>query len=196
MASKDDAALVHPADREGWRAWLEEHHATASGVWLVTWRRAAGRPAIAYEAAVEEALCFGWIDGQAATIDEERAKQYFSPRRAGSAWARTNKDRVERLIADGRMRPAGLTVIERAKADGTWELFDTVDRLEVPDDLVAALDARPPARDHWDAFPPSAKRALLSWIVLAKRAETRAIRIEQTAEAAQRNERANERPRD
>ncbi len=155
-----------------------------------------GRPAVAYDAAVEEALCFGWIDGQAATIDEERAKQYFSPRRAGSAWARTNKDRVERLIADGRMRPAGLAVIERAKADGTWELFDTVDRLEVPDDLVAALDARPPARDHWDAFPPSAKRALLSWIVLAKRAETRAIRIEQTAEAAQRNERANERPRD
>lgn len=194
MASREDAPLVHPEDREAWREWLAANHATATGAWLVTWRRAAGRPAMAYEAAVEEALCFGWIDGQAATIDEERGKQYFSPRRAGSGWARTNKARVERLIADGRMQPAGLAVIERAKSDGTWELFDTVDRLEVPDDLAAALDARPPARRHWEEFKPGAKRALLGWIVLAKRPETRASRIRQTADAAHRNERANEPP--
>lgn len=196
MAARDDAPLVHPSNREEWRAWLEHHYATATGAWLVTWRRATGRPTLAYDAAVEEALCFGWIDGQAGTIDDERAKLYFSPRRAGSAWARSNKDRVARLIAEGRMRPAGLAVIERAKSDGTWALLDSVDRLEVPADLAAALDAHPPAREHWDAFPRSARQMLLGWIAFARRAQTRASRIQQTAEAAQRNERANERPRD
>ena len=109
-----------PEDREAWRHWLEANHASATGAWLVNWRRASGREAIDYVAAVEEALCFGWVDGQAAPIDDLRSKQYFAPRKAGSPWAKSNRERVQRLSAEGRMAPAGMAVVERAKADGSW----------------------------------------------------------------------------
>jgi uncharacterized protein YdeI (YjbR/CyaY-like superfamily) len=191
----DDAPEVQPADRKGWRDWLEANHETARGVWLISWRPSAGRSDLSYEAAVEEALCFGWVDSRGGKVDEQRTKLYFAPRNPRSGWAGPNKERVGRLIAAGRMAPAGIGAVERAKANGSWTILDSVERLELPDDLVAALDARPPARAHWEAFPRSPRRALLEWIALAKRDETRARRIEETATAAQRNERANERPR-
>ena len=192
MPALADAPLVQPRTREAWRAWLEANHATASGVWLVTWRRGAGagEPSLDYEAQIEEALCFGWVDGTAGTVDERRGKLYFSPRRAGSGWAATNKARIERLIAAGRMQPAGLAVIERARADGSWTLLDPVERLEVPDDLAVALAAHPPAGTNFAAFPPSARKQLLAWVVTAKRPDTRARRVAEVAEAAARNERA------
>jgi uncharacterized protein YdeI (YjbR/CyaY-like superfamily) len=184
-----DALLVHAEDRAAWRAWLEANHATESGVWLVSWRRGHGRR-VEYEDAVEEALCFGWIDSQGSNIDERRSKQYFAPRKATSGWAATNKARVERLIAEGRMAPAGLAAIERAKANGSWTLLDDVEQGIVPDDLAAALTDHPPAAESFDAFPKSAKRAMLEWIALAKRPETRAQRVLDIAERAARNERA------
>jgi uncharacterized protein YdeI (YjbR/CyaY-like superfamily) len=189
----DDAPLVEPADRDGWRAWLEANHATARGVWLVSFRPSTGRAAFEYEAAVEEALCFGWIDSKGGRVDDQRTKLYFAPRNPGSGWARPNKERVERLMAAGRMAPAGIQTVETAKANGSWTLLDAVERLEVPADLGAALADRPPARANWDAFPPSARKTLLTWIVTAKRDETRARRVQEIAAAAQRNERANER---
>jgi len=185
----DRASLVHPADRQAWRKWLEENHAKSTGVWLVTGRAGSGLPRVGYDESIEEALCFGWVDSQAATIDEQRSKLYFAPRRQGSPWSRYNKDRVERMLAGGRMTPAGLAVIERAKADGSWSIFDSVDRFELPAELDAALDAAPGARANWDAYPPGVKRTLLSAIVLAKRPETRARKIAQAAELAERNER-------
>lgn len=194
MGAFDEAPEVEPADRDTWRHWLEANHATARGVWLVGWRPSSGRTSVTYEAAVEEALCFGWVDSRGGKVDERRTKLYFAPRRPGSGWARSNKERVERLTAAGRMAPAGIRSVERAKDDGSWTILDAVERLELPDDLRVALDAHPPARPHWDAFPRSAKRALLVWVVTAKRDETRARRIEETAIAAQRNEHANERP--
>jgi uncharacterized protein YdeI (YjbR/CyaY-like superfamily) len=192
----DAAVMVEAHDRSTWRRWLEANHSTSSGAWLVTWRSSSGRRGLDYAAAVEEALCFGWVDGQAGTVDDSRSKLYFAPRRPGSPWARSNKDRVERLERDGLMMSAGRAVIERAMADGSWSILDAADRLEVPPDLAAALDARPPARRHWDGFPPGARKALLSWIALAKRGDTRASRIDRTAAAAQRNERANEQRRE
>jgi len=189
----DEAPEVQPPDRAGWRQWLETNHATARGVWLVMWRPMSGRSNLDYEAAVEEALCFGWVDSRGGAVDDERTKLYFAPRQPRSGWARPNKERVERLMAAGLMAPAGLAAIERARSNGSWTILDAVERLEVPDDLGRALDARPPAREHWDDFPRSARRALLEWIALARRDETRARRIEATAEAGQRNERANER---
>lgn len=195
MGALDSAPDVQPDDRDAWRRWLETNHATATGVWLVSWRRPSGRPGIPYDASIEEALCFGWVDGQAASVDEQRSKLYFVPRRPGSAWARSNKERIERMFQAGRVAPAGIAAVERAKADGSWTILDPVERLEVPADLGAAFDSRPPAWYHWEAFPRSIRRRLLARIALARRGATRAQRVEETAAAAQRNERADERPR-
>ena len=193
MGAFDGAPHVEAEDRETWRQWLEANHATASGAWLVTWRAGAGQPVLGYESAVEEALCFGWVDSRGGRIDERRTKLYFSPRKARSGWARPNKERVQRLIADGRMAPAGIAAVEIARANGSWTALDAVERQEVPADLAASLASRPPARDHWDAFPRSVRRAILEWITLAKRPETRARRIAETATLDRRNERANQR---
>ncbi len=172
-------------------AWLEANHVTSNtGAWLVTWRAGTGHAALDYEAAVEEALCFGWVDSTGGRVDDQRNKLYFAPRKAHSAWAATNKARVERLIEDGRMAPAGLAAIERAKANGSWTILDTVERLEVPADLAAALDAHPPASANFAAFPASARKMQLTWLVMAKRPETRSARITAIATAAARNERA------
>ncbi|MBX7254517.1 MAG: YdeI/OmpD-associated family protein [Candidatus Promineofilum sp.] len=184
---------LQPATLADWRAWLADNHARPEGVWLITYRPATGKTPFSYEQAVEEALCFGWIDGQANKLDDERTMLWFAPRRPGSGWARTNKARIERLIADGRMTPAGLSKIEAAQADGSWTLLDSVERLEVPDDLAAEFDKYPDARAHFDAFPPSARRMALTWIATAKRPETRAKRVAETARLAQENVRVNQR---
>jgi uncharacterized protein YdeI (YjbR/CyaY-like superfamily)/molybdopterin converting factor small subunit len=194
----DDAGAeperVHPESVEEWRAWLAANHARPGGVWLVAWKARTGRPRMAYEEAVEEALAWGWIDSRAGRLDDDRETIWMSPRRRGSVWSRSNKERVARLEAEGRMTDAGRAAVERAKADGSWTLLDSVEDLRVPDDLDAALAALPGAREQWDGFPPSARRALLAWIVMARREETRRRRVQATSEAAQRGERANERP--
>jgi uncharacterized protein YdeI (YjbR/CyaY-like superfamily) len=197
MGALSDAPLVEPADRAAWRDWLEANHATLPGAWLVMWKpgrapaelTARGVP-LDYEAAVEEALCFGWIDSTGGQVDADRGKLYFARRKPRSVWAATNKARVERLTAAGRMAPAGLEAVERAKANGWWTILDSSERLEVPDDLAAALDARAPAAANFAAFPPSARKMLLGWLAVAVRPETRAARVQKIAVAAQRNERA------
>lgn len=189
MGKLDEAPLVQCETRAEWRAWLEANHATAGSCWLVTWRRGSGHPVLAYDDAIEEALCFGWVDSTAGRVDEHRGKLYYAPRKPGSGWAATNKARVASLEAQGLLAPAGIAVIERAKADGSWTLFDDVERLIVPDDLAVALAANPPAGERFAAFPPSARKMILGWIVSAKRPATRAARIATTAERAARNER-------
>ena len=153
-------------------------------------RQRTGGEGLGYEAAVEEALCFGWVDSTRRRVDDDRNKLYFARRKPVSAWAATNKARVERLINDGRMAPAGLAAIEQAKANGSWETLDATERLEMPMDLAAALDALPPASANFVAFPPSARKILLGWLATARRPETRATRITAIADAAARNERA------
>jgi uncharacterized protein YdeI (YjbR/CyaY-like superfamily) len=190
MSGLDDAPHVHADDPATWRAWLEANHATARGAWLVTWRPRSGRVSLDYEAAIEEALCFGWVDSTGGHVDDERGKLYFAPRKPRSVWAASNKARVERLIGQGRMAPAGLAAIERAKANGSWTILDAAERLEVPEDLAAALEIRPPAPFNFAAFPASARKMLLGWVAVARRPETRAARITEIAEAAARNERA------
>jgi uncharacterized protein YdeI (YjbR/CyaY-like superfamily) len=184
--------LVHVETREELRSWLAAHAADSPSIWLVTWRRGTGRPAPSYDAVVEEALCFGWIDSTARTFDDERSGLRLAPRRKGSGWARTNKARIERLERDGRLTEAGRAAVERAKQDGTWTLLDEVEDLTVPDDLAVELAARPPARENFNAFPRGIRRGILEWIVQAKRAETRRRRVEETAALAQRNERAHQ----
>lgn len=190
MSALDAKPMVEVYDRAAWRAWLEANHATSTGVWMVTSRaRRGARAGLDYEAAVEEALCFGWVDSTAGIVDEERGKLYFAPRKARSPWAATNKARVERLIRDGLMAPAGLTAIERAKANGWWTILDSVERLEVPEDLEAALEAAPPAGVQFGAWPPSIRKQLLGQVAMAVRPETRAARIAKVVDLARRNER-------
>ncbi len=190
MPALDEAPLVHADDRATWHDWLEAHHATARGVWLVTWRPRTRRPRLEYEDAIQEALCYGWVDSTGGHVDDERGKLYFAPRKPGGVWAASNKARIERLIAEGRMRPAGLAAIERARVDGSWGILDGPERLEVPPDLARALEEQPAAAGSFAGFPPSARKMMLAWIAMARRPETRAERIARIAESAARGERA------
>ena len=180
----DGRPSVHPETPEQWHAWLREHHARGSGVWVVQWKRHTGRPALDYEEQVVEALAWGWIDSTAGTVDADRSRMWFAPRRVTSGWSRPNKVRVERLHAEGRMQPAGQRAIDLAHENGSWTLLDDVENLVVPDDLAAALAGRPGAREHWDAFPPSARKQMLAKLVLSKKAETRGRWVETIADGA------------
>ncbi len=186
---------IEVTTREAWREWLAANHRDAPGVWVVTHKKAQGDRYVPYEALVEDALCFGWIDSKSRRLDERRSMLLMTPRKAGSGWSRPNKERLERLFAADRMAPAGIAIVEAAKADGSWTALDDIENLVEPDDLRAALDASPAARQNWDGFPRSAKRAILEWIASAKRPQTRAKRIEETTTLAARGERANQGPR-
>ena len=179
-------------DRASWRAWLEKHHLRDTGVWLVSFKKATGKPRVDYDDAVEEALCFGWIDSVVRTLDDERAMQLFTPRRPRSAWSQSNRIRVEKLVAAGLMRPAGLAKIEQARRDGSWDVYAVAESLELPPDLRKEFDTGPRgARSKWDAFSPSSRRAILWWVHSAKRPETRAQRIAQVVSEAAHGRRAN-----
>jgi uncharacterized protein YdeI (YjbR/CyaY-like superfamily) len=183
--------LVHPATIAEWRAWLADHHANTDGAWLAQWKRASGKVPLDYATLVEEALCFGWIDGVTNTLDDGRQAFLMTPRRKGSAWSRSNKVRVERLVANGRMTDAGVRVIERAKADGSWLALDAAEDLIEPPELAAALDANPDARRQWDGFPKSPRKALIYWVTSAKRPETRQRRVATIVSEAAEGRRAN-----
>lgn len=188
---------VHPLSRGEWRQWLSDHHTRTTGVWLISYKKATGKPRFDYDEAVEEALCFGWVDSKPNKLDAERTLLWFAPRKPGTGWSRPNKLRVERMLKVGLMAEAGLRKVAQAQADGSWTKLDAVEDLTVPDDLAQALGRYPEAARHFDAFPRSAKRGILEWIATAKTAPTRTKRIEDTARLADRNERANQwRPKD
>ncbi len=153
-------------------------------MWVIQWRTVTGRRRLSYAELVEEALCFGWIDSTMKKIDDERSMITMTPRRRTSAWSRSNKDRVERMVAEGRMANAGLRAVEAAMMNGSWEALNDIDALIVPNDLVAAFATHAGAQLHFDGFTPSRKRMILHWIKSAKRADTRARRIAETARLA------------
>ena len=181
---RDDLHEVWATDRETWRAWLEEHHDREPGVWLFYWKKGSGKPSMAWTDAVDEALCFGWIDSTRRTVDDQSFKQYFAPRKPKSNWSRINKDKVAKLTAEGRMAPAGLAAVEAAKRNGSWSQLDDVEAMVVPDDLIAAIDVQPDAREFFDSLSRMKLWEILYWIAGAKREATRADRIRQVAEAA------------
>jgi uncharacterized protein YdeI (YjbR/CyaY-like superfamily) len=189
MGAMDDAERLDLGTVGEWSAWLREHHARPGGVWLVSPRAAAARP-FSYEQAVLEALRYGWVDSTVRPLDDLHSMQWFAPRRRGSMWTRINKGRVARLEAAGLLEPAGAAAVAVAKETGMWTLMDDVEDCVVPVDLAAAFDRHPGAREHWESWSASARRLILSWIVLARRPETRAARIETTAERAARGEKA------
>lgn len=183
-AHSEELLLLEPANRAELRDWLEANHAASAGVRLAIGKKGTTVTALTYDDAVEEGLCFGWIDSVTHRLDADRFIVRFTPRRPGGTWASSNKLRIERLTAQGLMRPAGLAAIEAAKADGSWDAFGDVEELRVPDDLAAALAKHPDAQRFWDALPPGQRKLALYWIGSAKRPETRAKRIAESVTAA------------
>jgi uncharacterized protein YdeI (YjbR/CyaY-like superfamily) len=192
VVTLDEAERYQPDTLAAWAAWLAAKHTRPDGVWLVTFKKATGRRAFDYDAAVTEALRYGWVDSLPRSLDEQRTMLWFAPRSPRSGWSRANKRRIAALEAEGRLEAAGAAAVAAAKADGTWSMLDEVEDLIVPDDLARALDDRPGSRANWDGFPPSARRGILEWILQAKRPTTREARIRETAEKAELGERANQ----
>lgn len=175
-----------------WRAWLKANHTRGTSVWLITYKKAASKPHVPYDDVVSEALCWGWIDSLPRKLDDQRTMLRFSPRSRNTGWSAVNKRRVQQLILAKRMQPAGLAKIEAAKADGSWSRLDRVEALEIPADLAKAFKAHPGSAAAFDAFPRSVKRGILEWILTAKKPETRAKRILETATLAAQGKRANQ----
>ncbi|WP_415976465.1 YdeI/OmpD-associated family protein [Rhodococcus sp. 077-4] len=182
---KFDYPIVHAETRAQWRTWLAHNHMSTRGVWLCSWRSSTDRPRCPYPEAVEEAICFGWIDSTNTVLDGERGLQLFTPRRPKSQWTRLNRDRAADMDERGLMTDAGRRAITAAKSNGWWTISDQVEDLVEPLELETALDRNPQARSHWDSFPPSARKQMLWWIVSAARDTTRSGRIAQVvADAA------------
>ena len=189
-----DFEKVEVTSRQQWRDWLTAHHLQKQSIWLVTYKKHTDSIGdvntpryLPYDAIVEEALCFGWIDSLPRRLDKKRTMLLLSPRKPKSVWSKLNKTRVEKLSADGLMMPAGLEKVQQAKADGSWTFLDDVEALIIPKDLAAALADNPLAAGYFEAFSDSAKKGILQWIKMAKREQTRQQRIEKTVTLAAQN---------
>jgi uncharacterized protein YdeI (YjbR/CyaY-like superfamily) len=170
-----DYPRVHAKTIAEWRRWLRDHHDKEPGVWLVSYKAVTGKARLGYEESIPDALCYGWIDSLNKPLDEERTGLLFTPRKPGSGWSRTNKVRIARLMKEGRMQPAGLAKIAAAKRDGSWTLLDSVEAMQVPDDLRRALGAA--GMRKFEALTPGRRKEHLRMLVTAKRPQTRAKRV-------------------
>ena len=185
---EDKLDTFQAKNRQAWREWLEQNYTTSMGVWLIYYKVKSGQPSVRYSEAVKEALCFGWIDSKAKSIDEERYRQIFTPRKPKSVWSKLNKQYIQELIEQGLMTKAGLKKNEAAKQDGSWTTLDTIEELIIPADLKQALVANETANQYFEAYSNSTKKNILFWIQSAKRPQTRLKRIEQTINAAAQNQ--------
>jgi uncharacterized protein YdeI (YjbR/CyaY-like superfamily) len=185
-----DLTLVEPSNRAEWRDWLVGNHTQKESIWLAVAKK--GHAGVSVPEAVEEALCFGWIDSTANKLDEKRYNLLLAPRKRNSVWSKINKARVAKLIKAKQMQPAGMAMIQLAKKTGTWKSLNDIDNLKFPDDLTKAFNRNKKAKAFFDVFPPSAKKQILYWITSAKTTETRTKRIKETVSKAEKNERANQ----
>jgi len=178
----------YPASRQAWRKWLHDNHLSKQAVWLLQYKKKSKQPSISWSEAVDEALCFGWIDSVRKTIDDEKFVQFFSKRKPKGTWSKVNKEKVKQFIEEGLMMPAGLESIATAKANGSWTILDSVDALIIPEDLALAFERFGGAQDYFMSVSISARKAMLQWLVLAKRPETRQKRIDEIALLASQNQ--------
>lgn len=187
---KTSDQLLHFQNRDEWRAWLQEYHSNQKEAWLVILKNQAVSPGIYYEEAVEEAVCFGWIDGLMKSTPAGYYYLRFSPRKRGSPWSISNQKRVERLIAQGKMTEAGMIKVKEAQENGEWEAaILREDTSTLPEDLKSALQSNPEAQANFEKYPTSQKKQFLYWIASAKTGQTRRIRIQSTIEMAAKNKR-------
>jgi hypothetical protein len=187
---KEDFKSIYLENRNAWRIWLKENHVSEKNIWLNIYKKQSQTPSVYYDEAVDEALCFGWIDSSIKKGNEEFYYQFFAKRNPKSNWSRVNKAKIEKLMSDGLIAEAGLKMIEIAKETGTWTALDDVENLISPPDLQEKLDQNPIAKAYFEAFPRSVKRGILEWLFNAKQAETRQKRIEKIVSLAEKNERA------
>ncbi|WP_142531392.1 YdeI/OmpD-associated family protein [Pedobacter westerhofensis] len=171
--------LIAPGNRHEWRKWLEENHTKVNSVWLVYYTLQSAMPTITISEAVDEAIRYGWVNGTARPIDENKFKQYFCKRRPMSTWSKINKEKVERLTSSGQMTPAGIRCIELAKSNGSWSILDDVEALTIPPDLKSAFENEQVGWQFFSKLSISVTKAILQWLVFAKREETRKKRIEE-----------------
>ncbi len=183
MVGKDIDTFC-PTSQQHWRAWLQEHHADKQGVWLIYHKKKSGNPTLSWSQAVDEALCFGWIDSRAKPVNEETYMQFFCRRKPTSVWSKINKEKVRQLIDSGLMTEAGFSSMETAKQNGSWSILDDVEAGVIPADLAEAFRKNPTAQSYFRSLSKSDRRNILQWLVLAKRVETRHNRIKEIVEQA------------
>ena len=184
--NKKEIAVFYPENNSEWRKWLDDNHRDKEAVWVVFYTKSSGKPSMTWSEAVDEALCFGWIDSKVISMGEGKLHQFFSKRKAKSTWSKINKEKIERLINDGLMTKAGHDSIERAKENGSWTILDEVEELVVPKDFEDALGQYEGATDYFLGLSKSVKKMMLYWLVSAKRPETRQKRIDELVEHASR----------
>lgn len=185
---KENAEEVEVRSLSDLHDWLSRNHARTEGVWLIHHKKASSHYLPMGEI-VDECLCWGWVDSLSRGKDDLRTMHWIAPRNPASNWSRVNKDKVARLVSDGRMAPPGLAMVETAKANGSWTALDDVENLVIPPDLQAAFDAAPGAEAAWHGYPRSVKRGALEILLNAKRAETRAAKITEITQCAETGER-------
>lgn len=173
---------IYLKSRQHWRKWLQKNHDKKDSIWLICYKKESNTPSIAWSDAVDEALCFGWIDSQRNSIDEEKFMQRFSRRKANSTWSKVNKQKIQRLVKEGLMTEAGIKVIEAAKRNGSWSTLDEVEERTIPKDLENAFKKRRGSKSYFLSLSRSKRRVLLLGLVMAKRPETRAKRISEIVE--------------
>jgi uncharacterized protein YdeI (YjbR/CyaY-like superfamily) len=184
---KKEIETYCPKSRTDWRKWLEKNHQLKQSVWLVFFKLSTKIASLSWSEAVDESLCFGWIDSTKKTIDEERYMQYFSRRKPNSTWSKINKEKVAKLIQNNLMTKAGFDSIETAKKNGSWKILDDVEKLIIPNDLKKELESKPNSKEYFLSLSKSKRKQILAWIVLAKRTKTRENRIKEVVESASKN---------
>jgi uncharacterized protein YdeI (YjbR/CyaY-like superfamily) len=184
MVINEKIETFYPTSRQEWRKWLQENHDIKQSIWLIYYKKKSNIPTVIYSDAVEEALCFGWIDSKSKPIDEQKFMQFFSKRKANSVWSKINKEKIERLTKEGLMTKAGFDIIEIAKQNGSWTILDEAEALVIPNDLEEEFESNPNAKIFFSSLSRSDKRNILQWLVLAKREETRRKRIREIIELA------------
>lgn len=173
-----------PTSRENWREWLAENHRSKQSIWLVYYKIQANIPTVSYNDAVDEALCFGWIDSTKKSLGNDTFMQFFSKRKPNSVWSKINKGKIQRLIDEGLMTEAGFESIEKAKQNGSWSILDEVEELIIPEDLENEFNTKEGSKDFFLSLSKSVRKAILQWLILAKQVETRQRRIAEIVELA------------
>jgi uncharacterized protein YdeI (YjbR/CyaY-like superfamily) len=184
---KKEIETYCPKSQTEWRQWLEKNHQSKQSVWLIYYTKKSTIPSLSWSEAVDEALCFGWIDSTRKTIDEFSFMQFFSKRKPKSNWSKINKEKVQQLIDNGKMTKVGYESIDTAKQNGYWTILDEVEELIIPKDLEIAFEKHKDSKDYFLSLSKSTRKIILSWIVLAKQQETRQKRIDEVAESAEQN---------
>jgi uncharacterized protein YdeI (YjbR/CyaY-like superfamily) len=177
----------YPTSQQAWRTWLQENHDSKQSVWLVCYKKKSNIPTVLWSDAVDEAICFGWIDSKRITIDDDKFMQFFTKRKPNGTWSKVNKEKIKQLIDHGLMTEAGLECIEKAKQNGSWTVLDDVEALIIPKDLESAFNNKIGSKEFFLGLSKSIRKSILQWVVLAKQVETRQKRINEIVEMASQN---------